>query len=159
MLWSFGMRDEATRRERPTRAYRFEGHDGAVYCAAFRRDGRQLATGGADRTVRLWETRARGESRILRGHSGAVRAVAFSPDGTRLLTGADDKCVKVWSLPRRQFVCTLGASELAPPSGARPARRARHGGGGAVASHANWCAPRAGPPTARAPRRAATTNW
>ena len=59
MLWSFGMRDEATRRERPTRAYRFEGHDGAVYCAAFRRDGRQLATGGADRTVRLWETRAR----------------------------------------------------------------------------------------------------
>ena len=138
MLWSFGMRDEATRRERPTRAYRFEGHDGAVYCAAFRRDGRQLATGGADRTVRLWETRARGESRILRGHSGAVRAVAFSPDGTRLLTGADDKCVKVWSLPRRQFVCTLGASELAPPSGARPARRARHGGGGAVASHANW---------------------
>ena len=52
MLWSFGMRDEATRRERPTRAYRFEGHDGAVYCAAFRRDGRQLATGGADRTVR-----------------------------------------------------------------------------------------------------------
>ena len=49
MLWSFGMRDEATRRERPTRAYRFEGHDGAVYCAAFRRDGRQLATGGADR--------------------------------------------------------------------------------------------------------------
>ena len=36
MLWSFGMRDEATRRERPTRAYRFEGHDGAVYCAASR---------------------------------------------------------------------------------------------------------------------------
>lgn len=138
MLWSFGSIDEATRRERPTRAYRFEGHSGAAYCTAFRRDGRQLATGGADRTVRLWETKARGESRVLRGHSGTVRSVAFSPDGSRLLTAADDKCVKVWSLPRRQFVCTLGASELMPPSGARPARRARHGGGGTVASHANW---------------------
>ena len=53
----------ATKRpaRRPPASVHFEGHDGAVYCAAFRRDGRQLATGGADRTVRLWETRARGK--------------------------------------------------------------------------------------------------
>src|SRR5262249_27312890 len=54
-------------------ARRFQGHRGAVNAVAFRPDGKQLASGGADRMVRLWDV-ATGEVRSLAGHGHEVRS-------------------------------------------------------------------------------------
>ncbi|MFI0412351.1 hypothetical protein [Actinomadura sp. 3N508] len=72
---------------RPYQA-RLSGHAGMVKVVAIRPDGAELATGGQDGTVILWDGRAHTETGRLRPGGGAVRALEYSPDGG-LLAAAD----------------------------------------------------------------------
>ncbi len=66
--------------------------------AAFSRDGRQLATGGLDGSVRLAPSSSPSLARQLRAHSDAVNALTFSPDGSWLASGSEDTRVRLHSL-------------------------------------------------------------
>jgi len=71
--------------------YLLQGHAGPVRCLAYAPDGRTLASGGDDKTVRLWELGGASTHRIVRNHDDAVRAVAFSPDKLLLSGGWDNQ--------------------------------------------------------------------
>jgi WD40 repeat protein len=71
-------------------------HNNAVYAAAFSNDGKQLATGSLDNTVKLW-TVADGEHvGTLKGHGDGVAFVGYLKDN-RIVTASLDKSVKIWS--------------------------------------------------------------
>jgi len=74
------------------------GHTGSVLEVVFSPDGQLLATGGADRTVRVWDLESKSERFCLRGHTAKVYALAFSPDGTRLFSGSEDTTIRVWDM-------------------------------------------------------------
>jgi WD40 repeat protein len=73
-----------------------------VFGVAYGPDGRQVASSGADGTVRVWTLEAPdkvvGQPRVLRGHTGYVWSPVFSRDGRWLAACGVDGTVAVWDL-------------------------------------------------------------
>jgi WD40 repeat protein len=66
-------------------------------------DGRTVATGGADGTVRLWDAATRQEiGAPLSSDAKPVAAVAFNPDGTLVAAASSDGNVQLWNTASQQ---------------------------------------------------------
>jgi serine/threonine protein kinase len=105
----------------------FDGHENAVQAVAFSAARGLIASGGADRTVRLWKAETFEPAHVYRGHPDFVTALAFTADGRTLASGDLSGTVRVWSMTTRR---------------AQRAVRAHKGGIAALAYSAdgNWLA-------------------
>jgi WD40 repeat protein len=73
---------------------------GPVMAVVLSPDGKRLASGGWDGTVRLWDPASGNQQAVLGKHPKKIVALAFAPDGQALASGSEDRSVRVWNLAR-----------------------------------------------------------
>ena len=78
-----------------------------VWSVAWSPDGQTLASGGEDKTVRLWNPISGQCLKTLQGHTARVRSVAWSPNGQTLASGGEDQTVRLWNPNSGQCLKTL----------------------------------------------------
>ena len=89
------------------------GHTASVRSVAFSPDGRTLASGSKDNTIRLWDMQTRTLRKTLIGHTGSVSNVAFSADGKILASGSSDSTICLWNMETGTRLKTLtGHTEM-----------------------------------------------
>lgn len=74
----------------------FAGHTDALYAMAVSPDGKQLATGGYDQKIKLWDIASGKEAKLLKGHNGCINGLSFRPDGKVLASASADRTIKLW---------------------------------------------------------------
>jgi len=85
-------------RDRAEPVWRLDGHKEDALCGAFSLDGAILATGGMDKSVRLWNLKTGGQQDELKRHDGSVLAVCFLPDRKTLTSLSRDRiCLWNWA--------------------------------------------------------------
>jgi len=87
------------------------GHSGGTTGVAFHPQGKQLASVGADGTLRIWDIAT--APKLLAGHAKSVTAVAVSPTGKLLATGSADNSVRLWNMTNGAAVRTLSGHTAA----------------------------------------------
>lgn len=84
------------------------GHSDLINSIAFSPDAQFLASGGLDKSVKIWKVGDRQLVRTLK-HNQWVTSVAFSPDGNFLATGSWDSIVRIWRIKDGKMTKSLNA--------------------------------------------------
>jgi WD40 repeat protein len=87
--------------------FKLKGHIFYVWAIAFSPDSTQLASGGFDRIIRLWDCNNGKMLLRLLGHAGAVSSIEIAPCGKRLFSASHDMTVRIWSLPDGESLSVL----------------------------------------------------
>ncbi|MFG0336030.1 MAG: WD40 repeat domain-containing protein, partial [Maioricimonas sp. JB049] len=86
---------------------RLVGHGQSLQETVFSPDGRQIASGSDDRTIRVWDVADGRQLWMTIAHANSVRSLDFSPDGETIVSGGDDPYLRLWNWRVGRTLCEL----------------------------------------------------
>ncbi len=89
---------------------RLGGHRSEVGSIAWSPDGKLLASGSADGTIKLWNQDGK-DFQTLK-HGAPILSVAWSPDGKMLVSGSFDGTIKLWNKDGKEFPTLKHSSKV-----------------------------------------------
>ena len=99
ILWRYGEAAEVRRFE--------NSHQDSVLCLRFSPDGTMLASGSADRMIKVWDVKTGALIKTLEGHTHHVTSIDWNASGRQLASSAADGIVKVWDLRTAKATRTI----------------------------------------------------
>jgi len=83
------------------------GHTKDVVDAKYSPDGKTIATGSDDLTVKLWDSQSGKLLHSLEGHKEKITKIEFSPDGKKIVSGSWDNTAKIWEVISGKLLLTI----------------------------------------------------
>ena len=84
------------------------GHTDRVLSVEYSADGKILASGSRDGTIRLWDPQTTKNIAVLTGHQNGVTHITISGDSRKLASvGADEKFVRLWNINTHRHITNL----------------------------------------------------
>lgn len=75
-----------------------DAHSDTIFGVAFTRDGQMLASGAADKNVKVFDPSSGRLIKLFEGHTNHVLSVAWKRNGRMLASGGADKVAKLWDM-------------------------------------------------------------
>ncbi|MBU6399009.1 MAG: WD40 repeat domain-containing protein, partial [Verrucomicrobia bacterium] len=85
-----------------------DAHSDTVFSVSFAADGMHLASGAADKFVKVFDLTDGRLAKTFEGHTGHVLGVSWERNGRVLASCGADKVIKVWNLASGQQQQTIG---------------------------------------------------
>ena len=89
-----------------------EDHDGEVLSISFSPDGKTLASGGLDYSIRLWNVETGKKISTIQRDGGTIKSLSFSPNGKTLAFGGNDETIKLWDVKIGKEIKTFNGRHL-----------------------------------------------
>jgi WD40 repeat protein len=86
------------------------GHSGPVNLVAFSSDGKLLASGSTDSTVKIWDVATGQLITTLSGYGGKITGLAFNPKNNNLFSVSAYGPVKVYDVAKQQQLTSIANS-------------------------------------------------
>jgi len=79
-----------------------EGHSEMVFSVAYSPDGKHIASGSGDLTIKIWNAdNGNSAVRTLKNHIKEVQSVAYSPDGNSIASGSRDGTIQIQDITHK----------------------------------------------------------
>jgi len=83
----------------------------------FSPNGKYLACGTEDQTVKLWDIENEKTVHTFVGHNMDIYSLDYSNDGNFIVSGSGDKKAIVWDVEKQTCLCSMGNDEVGPKDG------------------------------------------